>query len=132
MRPKITERLNSPNVKIVNHKDYKRRMIYDEISDEFFNNIEELQKYYDNNAVSLPYPKYVYGTYFKPIKLDLDYILQITYEDCTDNYIKDFIEDSLNGVEELRKAVNKFNKSNEGKKFGYYYYEDFKLIVKLN
>lgn len=129
MRPKIAQRLNSPNVKVVNYRDCKCEMIYDEVSDEFFNDTGELENYYDNNNPDLPYPQYVYGTYFKPVKLDLDYMLGSTYEDCTDNYIEDFIEDSLNGVEELRKAVNKFNESN--KEIGCYY-EDFKTIVKLN
>lgn len=128
MKPKITKRLNSPNVKVINYKDYKGEKIYDEVTEEYFNDIGELEDYYDNYTDSLPYPHYAYGSYFKPFKLDLDFILQSTYEDCTDDVIS-FLEDSLNGVEELRKAINKFNEVN--KEIGCYY-EDFRTIVKLN
>nr|DAY60594.1 MAG TPA: hypothetical protein [Caudoviricetes sp.] len=61
MRPKITKRLNSPNVKLINYKDYKGEKIYDEVTEEYFNDIGELEDYYDNYTVSLPYPQYANG-----------------------------------------------------------------------
>lgn len=124
MRPEITKRLNYPNVKVINYKDCKCEMIYDEATEEYFYDIGELQDYYDNNTDSLPYPQYVYGTYFEPVQLNLDYIL----ENACEEHAEDIIN-CLNGVEELREAINRFNEAN--KKTGSYY-EDFKTVVKLN
>ena len=124
MRP-ISERLDNPNVKVINYKDYTGEFIYDEVSNHFFRDLEEMKNHY----IDLDFlPRYVYGTKLVPMRLDLDYILQNTYEDCTDD-IEGFIEDSLNGVEELKDAVNKFNEKNKHIKG--YYVADFNVIVKL-
>lgn len=125
MNRTISERLDNPNVKVINYKDYTGEFIYDEVSNHFFRDLEEMKNHY----IDLDFlPRYVYGTKLVPMRLDLDYILQNTYEDCTDD-IESFIEDSLNGVEELRKAIDKFNKKNEHIKG--YYVADFNVIVKL-
>lgn len=123
MRP-ISERLDNPNVKVINYKDYTGEFIFDEISNYFFKDLEEIKNHY----INLDLPRYIYGTKLVPMRLDLDYILQNTYEDCTDD-IEGFIEDSLNGVEELKDAVNKFNEKNKHIKG--YYVADFNVIVKL-
>ena len=125
MNRTISERLDNPNVKVINYKDYTGEFIYDEVSNHFFRDLEEMKNHYiDLNFL----PRYVYGTKLVPMRLDLDYILQNTYEDCTDD-IEGFIEDSLNGVEELKDAVNKFNEKNKHIKG--YYVADFNTIVKL-
>ena len=123
MRP-ISERLDNPNVKVINYKDYTGEFIFDEVSNYFFKDLEKIKNHY----INLDLPRYIYGTKLVPMRLDLDYILQNTYEDCTDD-IEGFIEDSLNGVEELRQAVNKFNERNKHIKG--YYVADFNTIVKL-
>ena len=124
MRP-ISERLDNPNVKVINYKDYTGEFIFDEVSNHFFKDLEEIKNHYINLDFL---PRYIYGTKLVPMRLDLDYILQNTYEDCTDD-IEGFIEDSLNGVEELKDAVNKFNEKNKHIKG--YYVADFNVIVKL-
>lgn len=124
MRP-ISERLDKPNVKVINYKDYTGEFIFDEVSNHFFKDLEEIKNHYINLDFL---PRYIYGTKLVPMRLDLDYILQNTYEDCTDD-IEGFIEDSLNGVEELKDAVNKFNEKNKHIKG--YYVADFNVIVKL-
>lgn len=124
MEPKITQRLDDVNV-VIKYEYYTGEFIYDEVSNHFFRDLEEMKNHY----IDLDFlPRYVYGTKLVPMRLDLDYILQITYEDCTDD-IESFIEDSLNGVEELKDAVNKFNEKNKHIKG--YYVVDFNVIVKL-
>lgn len=124
MRP-ISERLDNLNVKVIDYKDYTGEFIYDEVSNHFFKDLEEIKNHYINLDFL---PRYIYGTKLVPMRLDLDYILQNTYEDCTDD-IEGFIEDSLNGVEELKDAVNKFNERNKHIKG--YYVADLNTIVKL-
>ena len=124
MEPKITQRLDDVNV-VIKYEYYTGEFIYDEVSNRFFKSLAEMKNHYMNSDFL---PRYVYGTKLVPMRLDLDYILQNTYEDCTDD-IESFIEDSLNGVEELRKAIDKFNKKNEHIKG--YYVADFNVIVKL-
>ncbi|WWU65591.1 hypothetical protein QJR26_04315 [Clostridium baratii] len=52
-------------------------------------------------------PKHVYAVYFEPVKLDLERIL----EDACEDHVED-IEYSLEGVEDLRKVIDKFNEVN--------------------
>ncbi|MFQ9545311.1 MAG: hypothetical protein ACLR02_09865 [Clostridium sp.] len=136
---KITQRLNSPNVKIIDYKDYNGGFVYDEVSKKYFSNINGLKRYYDNILINVPYPHYVYSTYFEPYKLDLINILEDTYGNYLDTMLEKqsleninentYLENLLNGVKELRKAINKFNESN--KEIGDYCV-DYNTIIKLN
>lgn len=111
----IQDRLNDFRVKIVNLEDYKGKFLYDEKTKKFFE-LKELKDLY-------VLPKYMYGTYYKPVKIYLDEILEKIYDEYEEVTI-----DHLNGVEELKKAIDKFNKDN--KQIGTYY-ENYNVIVKL-
>lgn len=127
MRQILMKALNNPNLRVINYKDYSGKFIYDDCTKKFFKDLKKLKKYYKDQHLAF-LPQYVYGTCLKSVKLDLDYMLTVTYEDCTDDVIN-FIEDGLNGVEELKEAVNRFNEANKEVRN---YWVDLNTIVKLN
>lgn len=122
---KIEERLKemtrSKFFKIIDYKDYDEPYIYDEETSEYFSCVDVMKDYYKDNNLEIP--KYVYGVYFEPIKLDLDYILESA---CEEHY-EDAIY-SLDGIGELKEAINKFNKDNKSNGS---YFEDINTVVRI-
>lgn len=113
----IEDRINDRGVKVIDYKDYKGKFLYDDKLDEFFENLEEVRKRYKIQ------PQYMYGTYYRSIKINLYNLLEYVCEDLAEGTI-----DCLIGVEELQEAVDKFNKLNEENGT---YYEDNHVIVRL-
>ena len=108
-------------IKIINNKEYDEPYIYDAETREYFSCVDVMEDYYkDNNKIM---PKYAYGVYFEPIKLDLYYILENACEEHHEDTIN-----SLNSVRELQEAIDKFNENN---KLNGSYFEDTNTIVKL-
>lgn len=94
------------NSDIIDYKDYKGKYLYDEGTDKFYSDLEEIKK--ECEII----PKYMWATYYKPISIDLEYIL----DDICEEY--DCTVDSLLGVDYLKKAIELFNNLNKDK--GYY------------
>ena len=94
------------NSDIIDYKDYKGKYLYDEGTDKFYSDLEEIKK--ECEII----PKYMWATYYKPISIDLEYIL----EDICEEY--DCTVESLLGVDYLKKAIELFNNLNKDK--GYY------------
>lgn len=117
----IEQRLTQKGIKITSCEDYKIDCMYDEKSDNYFNDIESIEEYYEDNISNMP--KYVYGCKFESVKLDTDWIIEQAIEEHAEE-----IEDKLNGIDELIKAIDKFNDDN--KDVGSYY-DDIMTIVKL-
>lgn len=117
----IEKRLTQKGVKVINYKEYDEPYLFDMDTDKYFSCIDTMKDYYTDNNLEMP--KYVYGVYFEPVILDLDYILENACEEHAED-----IEYSLNGVSELKEAIEKFNKDN---KTTGSYYEDINTIVEL-
>ena len=113
----IEDRINDGEVKVVDYKDYKGKLLYDWKLDEFFKSLDEIRKRYEIQ------PKYMYGTYYESVKINLYNILENICEDHVEGTFE-----CLKGVEELQEAVDKFNKLNEENGT---YYEDNHVIVRL-
>lgn len=112
---------NVKTVKVINYREYEEPYLYDNETGEFFSCVDVMEDYYKDNNLQMP--KYAYGVYFVPIQLDLDYIL----EDACEEHHEDALY-SLDGVGELREAIDKFNEDN--KMSGSYFY-DINTIVEL-
>ena len=108
-------------VKVVDYKNYDEPYIYDNESGEYFSCVDTMEDYYKDNNLEMP--KYAYGVYFEPVKLDLDYILENACEEHHEDALY-----SLDCVGELREAIDKFNEDNKGNGS---YFEDINTIVKL-
>ena len=113
--------MNLENKKIIELKDYEGEYLYDNRLDKFFENLDEIKSCYESLGFEIP--KYLYGTFFEAVSLNLNSILK---DACYDH--EGDIEDNLIGVEELEKAINKFNEDNTGVGS---YYPDFNTLVKL-
>lgn len=122
---KIADRLNDTEVKVIKYADYKGRMIFDDASWKFFDDLEDIKDYY--NSLNKEIPQYVYGTRFQAIKYNLTEMLEETYEDMADD-VTNFIENHVKGVEELQAAIDKFNELN--KEIGNHYW-DWNTVVEL-
>lgn len=119
----IEERaLNDKNVKIVDWKEYEIEFLYDENTDSYFTDVDEMVDVYRGYEKDMP--KYAYGCHFIPFQLDVDGILE---SESDDHY--DEILENIDGKKELFEAIEKFNKANE--KNGSYY-QDVMTIVKLD
>ena len=103
--------------KLIPYSEYETECIFDEVSDEYYSDIEELYDYYILRG-EVP-PRYVYGCY--PIDMSIDYCVIIERElDLFEE--PDTIECNLKGVAEFQEAIEKFNSLNPklGYKVGYY------------
>lgn len=109
------------NVTIVNFKDYKNDFLYDEESDKYFSDINEMDDWYRINKWDMP--KFAYGCKFYKFELNLEHVL----ESEADDHHEDIL-DCIDGVSELRLAIEKFNKDNEQNGS---YSEDYMTIVEL-
>lgn len=120
---KIEERIKNFKhvVKVVNYIDYDEPYIYDNETGEYFSCFDAMEDWYKDNDLEIP--KYAYGVYFVPIQLDLDYILESACEEHHEDALY-----SLDCVEELKEAIDKFNKDNRGNGS---YFEDINTIVQL-
>lgn len=103
--------------KLIPYSEYEIECIFDEVSDEYYSDIEELYDYYILRG-EVP-PRYVYGCY--PIDMNIDYCDIIERElDLFEE--PDTIECNLKGVAEFQEAIEKFNSLNPklGYEVGYY------------
>lgn len=112
---------NVKNVKVINYREYEEPYLYDNETGEFFSCVDAMEDYYKDNNLQMP--KYAYGVYFAPIRLDLDYILENACEEHHEDALY-----SLDCVEELREAIDKFNEDN---KMNGSYFDDINTIVEL-
>ena len=120
----IEQRIKDKNYNnIIKYKDYDLRVLYDDTTDKYFVDIDEMTSYYKEHNLYMP--RYVYGCYFEPAELDLEWMLECVCDEHAEG-----IYDSLYGVEELQKAVDKFNKINRDNEIGSFY-EDYRTIIDL-
>lgn len=118
----IEERLKTcKNIKVINYRNYDEPYIYDDASQDYFSCVDAMEDWYKDNDLEMP--RYAYGVYFVPIQLDLDYILENACEEHHEDTLY-----SLDCVEELREAIDKFNKDNETTGS---YFDDINTIVEL-
>ena len=115
------EKLKEKDVKIIDYMTEGLVYIYDEESGEYFSCIDTMEDWF--SIKKLPMPKYAYGTYLDPVSLDLDCILENACEEHAEG-----VQDMLEGVSKLRKAIEEFNKDNLSVGS---YNPDYKTIVKL-
>jgi len=87
---------------------YPNYMIYDPFGDKYYMDLDDLEEDYYSYSAEDTLPKYVYGTTKQSIRLDVNNILE--YE-C-DNLHEDAY-DNLDGIKELREAIEKFNEVNK-------------------
>lgn len=106
--------INDPD--IIDYEDYEGKCLYDERTDKFYYDLEEVKKEYEI------IPKYMWATYYKPISIDLEYIL----DDICEEY--DCTVDNLLGVDYLRYAIELFNDFNKDKG---YYCANMKILIRL-
>ena len=93
--------------KLIPYSEYETKCIFDEASDEYYPDIDELYDYYMLRDETPP--RYVYGCY--PIDMSIDYCDIIERElDLFEE--PDTIECNLKGVDEFQEAIEKFNKLN--------------------
>ena len=104
------------NKNIIEYKDYKGKCLYDERTDKFFKNLEEIEENYE------VLPSYMYATYYETALINLEYLLDNLCEEY------DITTDSLSGLEDLEKAINLFNDLNKDIKC---YYPNMNIKVKL-
>ena len=115
------EKLKDKNVKVIGYATEGLDYIYEPEHDNWFDCIDELEDWFNHRGLEVP--EYAYGSYFMPFSLDIDNII----EDEAQAYDEEII-DRLDGLEELRKAIEKFNKINNGN--GTYQVE-YGTVVKL-
>lgn len=121
IKERLKEMTRSKFFKIVDYKDYDEPYIYDEETSEYFSCLDAMMDYY--RIKNLEMPKYVYGVYFESIELDVGYILESACEEHHEDAIY-----SLDGVGELKEAIDKFNKDN---KTNGTYFEDINTVVRI-
>lgn len=115
------EKLTEKNIKVIDYMNKDLNYIYDDETEMYFSCIDTMEDYYESKRLEMP--KYAYGTYFEPVKLDLDCILESVCEEHAEG-----VEDMLEGFSELREAIEKFNDINKGVGS---YNPSYKTIVKL-
>lgn len=120
----IEQRIKDKNYNnIIKYKDYDLRVLYDYTTDKYFVDIDEMTLYYKEHNLYMP--RYVYGCYFESVELDLEWILEYVCDEHAEG-----VYDSLCGVEELQKVIDKFNKINRDNEIGSFY-EDYRTIIDL-
>lgn len=115
------EKLKEKDIKVIDYMDKDLVYIYDDKTEEYFGCIDTMEDWYSMNGLEMP--KYAYGTYLEPVSLDVDWILEYACEEHAEG-----VEDMLDGISELREAIEQFNKDN--RKVGTYF-PDYKTVVKL-
>lgn len=103
----------------INYSDYDVDCFYDEFSDNYFFEYDEIKEYYDdyeNGEV----PKWAFACNFEEFGLDADRILE---NECEDHH--EDIYDTLNDIDELHIFIDKWNK----KQHAGSYYQDYKKVV---
>lgn len=123
---KRAEQERFDKAKKISYEEYAKQfpdyMIYCEDNEKYYSELEDLE--YDCEDDELAMPKYVYGTYRISIGLDIDNIL----ESACDELFEDAV-DSLDGIDELNSAIDKFTKLNANNTATYY--PDYKLVILL-
>lgn len=109
--------------KIINFRDYDTEVLYDDNTEEYFDDIDEMEEIYKFRNLEMP--KYAYGCEFTPVKIDINWILECACDDHADG-----VMDKLEGVKDLEDAIDTFNATNKEAMVGSYY-EDLRTIVEL-
>ena len=115
------EKLKDKNVKVIGYATDGLDYIYEPEHDNWFDSIDDLEDWFELQGLEVP--KYAYGSYFMSFSLDIDNII----EDKSEEHHEDVIS-SLDGMAELREAIEEFNNAN--KKNGTYQV-DYWTVVKL-
>jgi len=115
------EKLKDKHVKVIGYATEGLDWIYEPEYDNWFNCIDEMEDWFESRDLELP--KYAYGSYFMPFSLDIDNIIENEAEEYDDE-----ITDRLDGVAELREAIEEFNKVNSRNGS---YQVDYWTVVKL-
>lgn len=118
------EKSRFEKAKKINIKDYQDNFIYDINTERYFQDIDDLEEYYEDEEMELP--DYVYGCVAIEFNLDMYGIVQ---DELLDNHFEDaydFVDmDSLNN---LQKIVDEWTKAQ-----GIVSYEkDYNLAILLN
>ena len=109
--------------RIINYRDYEEEVLYDLETGEYFENIDEMELYYEDNELEMP--RYAYGCEFIPVQADAGWILDWISDDHAYG-----VRDSIVGIDKLEEAINEFNRANKEAMVGSYY-EDLGTIVEL-
>ena len=109
--------------RIINYRDYEEEVLYDLETGEYFENINAMELYYEDNELEMP--KYAYGCEFIPVQADAGWILDWISDDHVYG-----VRDSIVGIDKLEEAINEFNRANKEAMVGSYY-EDLGLIIEL-
>lgn len=115
----------------IKYSDYKLEYLYDEGSERYFRDIEDMEEfYYDMNFDSpedeqVEVPKWVYGCDAIDFKIEIDYALESASENMYEDF--DYSQDSVD-LKELYDFINKWNK----KQTATTYESNYKKIVLLN
>lgn len=112
----------------ISYDDYSGDMFYDESTDQYFSDFDEMSDYYHNNVLDKDdtrtleevLPKFVYACSFAPFGF---YFSDAVEEACEDHH--EDIMDHLHGIDEMEKLVQDWcEEQNTGS-----YYQDSENII---
>lgn len=72
-------------MKIITYEEYEYEFIYDEVTEKFYDDLEELFEFYSENEIELP--KHVYGC--QPIDFEGVDIMSLVHDDLLENHFED-------------------------------------------
>jgi len=106
----------------IKYSDYKVAMFYDEQTDQYFDDYDDMVESYENNlseGEKINLPKYVYGCKEIKFKINIEHALESAIEDMYDDF------DDIVNLTELHEFVNEWNK----KQTASTYFQDNNTII---
>lgn len=118
------EKTRFQKAKKINIEDYEQNFIYDIETDRYFQDIDDLEEYYE--AENMELPDYVYGCIAIEFSLDM---YSIVSDELNDNHFEDAIDCiDMKSLESLQKMVDEWTKSQGIRS----YERDYSLALLLN
>jgi hypothetical protein len=111
--------------KKIKYSEYKTKWLYDENTDRYYNDKEELYDYYDYNEIIYPIQKWVFACEEIPFVLNIDQALESASEEMYEDF--DYTN-YLTDIGELYDFIKKWNEKQSAKS----YMVDYKTVVLLN
>lgn len=91
--------------KKIKYSEYKEEYLYDESSEKYFSDLEELEEYY--YEIEINRPKWVFGCYGVPFQIDIDSALENASEEQYEDF--DYENESID-LKDLLDFVEEWNK----------------------
>lgn len=94
-------------MKIITYEEYEYEYVYDELTEKFYDDLEELFEFYSENEMELP--KHVYGC--QPIDFEGIDIVSSIYDELEENHFEgawDFVD--KRGLHEIQDELDKWVK----------------------